>query len=99
VPQNAAELAEQDLRDGQVLWSTIDSPWLHKVDKETFLAELNGLRRMAPTMIFSNHLPPAPGQMLDRLLGALAAAPGANPFVGPNQAAFEEMLKKMAAPA
>ena len=98
VPQSAAEIAEQDLRDGRVLWSTMDSPWLHKVNQDTFLAELNGLRRMAPTMIFSNHLPPAPGQMLDRLLGALAATPGAHPFVGPNQAAFEEMLKKMAAP-
>lgn len=33
--------------------------------------------------------------MLDRLLAALAAAPGAQPFVGPNQAAFDAMLKAM----
>ncbi|HVH26776.1 MAG TPA: MBL fold metallo-hydrolase [Vicinamibacterales bacterium] len=99
VPQNAAELSERDLFEGQVLWATIDSPWLAKVDKERFLGELDVIRRIAPTMIFSNHLPPAPGHMMNRLLTSLAAAPGAHPFVGPNQAAFEDMLKQMAAPA
>jgi len=99
VPQSAADLSEGDLRDGQVLWATIDAPWLLKVDKNTFAGELDAIRRMAPTMIFSNHLPPAPGRLMERLLGSLAAAPGAHPFVGPNQAAFEEMLKKMTAVA
>ena len=98
VPQNAAELSEQDLRDGQVLWATIDSPWLHKVDREAFASELDCIRKMAPTLILSNHLPPAPGHLMERFLGSLSAAPGAHPFVGPNQAAFEEMLKQMAAP-
>lgn len=99
VPQNAAELAERDLLDAQVLWATIDSPWLHKVNKDAFVRELDGIRRIAPTMILSNHLPPAPGRMMDRLLASLATAPGAHPFVGPNQAAFEQMLKQMSAPA
>jgi hypothetical protein len=36
---------------------------------------------------------------MERFLGSLTAAPGAHPFVGPNQAAFEQMLKQMAAPA
>jgi flavorubredoxin len=98
VPQNAAELSDQDLRDGQVLWATIDSPWLHKVDRATFASELDDIRRIAPTLILSNHLPPAPGDLMERFLGSLSAAPGAHPFVGPNQAAFEEMLKQMTAP-
>jgi len=46
-------------------------------------------------MILSSHLPVAPGHLTERLLGALAAAPGAQPFVGPNQAALEQMLKQM----
>jgi len=99
VPQDAADLPDGDLLDGQVLWATIDSPWLHKVNREAFAAELDGIRRMAPSRIFSNHLPPAPGRMMDRLVASLAKAPGANPFVGPNQAAFEDMLKQMSAPA
>lgn len=95
VPENAADIPVQDLRDGQIAWSTIDAPWLHKVDRTAFAGELDGIRRMAPTMILSSHLPPAPGQMTEQLLSSLAAAPSAPPFVGPNQAAFEQMLKQM----
>ncbi len=95
VPQNAADLSDNDLRDGQVFWATVDSPWLHKADRDTLATELEGIRKMAPKLVLSSHLPAAPGRMLDRLLASLAAAPGARPFVGPNQAALEEMLKGM----
>jgi len=97
VPRTAADLSDTDLLDGQVFWATLDSPWLHKVDRSAFAGELEGIRRMAPKMILSSHLPPAPGRMMDRLLASLAAAPGARPFVGPNQAALEQMLKGMTA--
>jgi hypothetical protein len=99
VPQNAAEVSDGDLRDGQVLWATIDSPWIHKVDQGVFGRELDAFRALAPKLILSNHLPPAPGTMMDRLIGSLAVAPGAHPFAGPNQAAFEQMLKEMSAAA
>ena len=99
VPDNAAELSETDLKDGQVLWATIDSPWIHKVDKAAFGRELDAFRAIAPKLILCNHLPPAPGTMMDRLVGSLTAAPGAHGFVGPNQAAFEEMLKQMSQPS
>jgi flavorubredoxin len=95
VPQNAADLSDKDLLDGQVFWATVDSPWLPKVDRGAFAKELDGIRKMAPKMVLSSHLPLAPGHMMDRLLASLAAAPGAQPFVGPNQAALEQMLKKM----
>jgi hypothetical protein len=71
----------------------VDSPWLHKVDRGALAGELEGIRSMAPKMVLSSHLPPAPGHMTERLLASLAAAPGAQPFVGPNQAALEQMLK------
>ena len=95
MPQSAADLSESDLRDGQVLWATIDSPWLHKVDSAEFAKELNRIREIAPTMILSSHLPAAPGNMIERLLGSLEAAPTAGPFVGPDQAALEQMLARM----
>jgi flavorubredoxin len=95
VPQNAAELSDTDLRDGQVFWATVDSPWLQKVDRGAFAKELDGIRKMAPKMVLSSHLPPAPAHMTERLLASLAAAPSAQPFVGPNQAALEQMLKAM----
>ncbi len=94
-PENAAELSEKDLREGQVFWATVDSPWLHKVDEGTFAKELNGIRKMEPNIILSSHLPAAGGDMTERLLASLADAPSAQPFVGPDQAALEQMLKEM----
>lgn len=95
VPQSAADLSDSDLRDGQVFWATVDSPWLHKVNTDAFATELQGIRQMSPKLILSSHLPVAPGRMTEQLLASLLAAPGAQPFVGPNQAALEEMLKNM----
>lgn len=95
VPQNAADLSENTLRDGQVFWATVDSPWLHKANTDVLATELNAVRKMAPKLVLSSHLPAAPGHMIERLLASLTAAPGAQPFVGPNQAALEQMLKKM----
>jgi flavorubredoxin len=95
VPENAADIPDQALREGQVLWATIDSPWVRHVDESSFGRELDGIRKMEPTMILSSHLPAARGNMTERLLGTLATAPGAEPFVGPDQPALEQMLKEM----
>src|SRR5208283_1343982 len=32
VPQSAADLSEEELRNAQVFWATVDSPWLHNVE-------------------------------------------------------------------
>lgn len=95
VPRSARDLSEKELREGQVMWATIDSPWLQKVDRGALGRELESIRSMAPKMVLSSHLPAAPGEMTDRLLASVAAAPAAQPFVGPDQAALEEMLKQM----
>ena len=59
--------------------------------------ELNRIREIDPTMILSSHLPAAPGNMIERLLGSLEAAPAAQPFLGPDQATLEQMLVPMTA--
>lgn len=96
VPQDAAELAPDQLRAGQVRWTTIDSPWVHDVDTDLFRGSLDRMRALEPTMVCSSHLPPAPGAMLDVLVDALALAPAAERFVGPDHAALEAMLAGMA---
>jgi hypothetical protein len=73
----------------------LDAPWLHKVDRDVFAKELDAIRSMAPKMVLSSHLPAASGDMTERLLASLAAAPTTQPFVGPDQAALEQMLKQM----
>ncbi len=92
--ETAGDILESDLQEGQLLWATLDAPWLHKVDPTIFAASLNEIREMAPETILSSHLPPAHG-MTERLLTSLAAAPGATPFVGPDQAALREMLAQV----
>lgn len=92
VPESASDLSDDELRAGQVLWSTIDSPWLHSVDRATFAGTLERIRQIEPSMVLSSHLPAAPGHMLDQLLGSLSAVPDATPFVGPDQTAFAAMF-------
>ena len=99
VPENAADLSDDELEQGQVFWATVDSPWLHKVDTAAFARELDGIRAIEPTMILSSHLPAAAGNMMERLLASLEAVPSAPPFVAPDQAALERMLTEMTAGA
>jgi flavorubredoxin len=96
VPERAEDLTEDELRDGQVFWASVDSPWLHVADPAAFAKSLDRMRDTDPTMILSSHLPAAPGTMMDRFLDALASVPTAPPFVGPDQAALEAMLAQMA---
>ena len=92
-----ADLSDQDLRDGQVFWTTLDAPWVHQVDGPAFEKELDTIRKMEPKWVLSSHLPAAPGRMTDQLLSSLAAARTATPFIGPNQARLEQKLAQMLA--
>ena len=95
IPQTAADIDPGELRTGQVRWATIDSSWVHDVDRDTFSHALNQFRAIAPTMVCSSHLPPAPGAMLDVLVDSLALVPAADRFVGPDHATLEAMLANM----
>jgi Metallo-beta-lactamase superfamily len=96
VPHDAAEIDTATLRDGQIRWATIDSGWVHDVDRSTFDHTLKQFQTLEPTMVCSSHLPSAPGAMLDSFLDALAMTPGADRFVGPDQATLQAMLAGMA---
>lgn len=88
---HVGDVKDDELRAGQLLWATVDSPWIHNVDPARYLASVQPLRDMAPEAVLSTHLPPAVGrapQMIDTISGA----PGADPFVGPDQAALELLL-------
>ena len=97
VPERADDLSDDELRQGQVLWATIDSPWVHKTDPAAFAKELDLVRQMDPTLVLSSHLPAASGALTERLLRSLEATPSAQPFIGPDQAALEHLLAQMTA--
>src|SRR3954447_9119423 len=48
-----------DLRAAQLLWATVDSPWVHGVDRAAYERSWAALSAMAPPAVFSTHLPPA----------------------------------------
>jgi glyoxylase-like metal-dependent hydrolase (beta-lactamase superfamily II) len=89
--RDVTDIARDQLREYQLLWATVDSPWVHNVDPVAYLRTVAPLRAMEPDIILSSHLPPALGRTPE-FLDMLAAAPGADPFVGPDQQVLEEML-------
>jgi hypothetical protein len=61
------------------------------IDRAKYLATIDPLRSMDPSIILSTHLPPASGR-LPEFIDMLTAAPLGEPFVGPDQQALEAML-------
>jgi glyoxylase-like metal-dependent hydrolase (beta-lactamase superfamily II) len=88
---DARAVDPDDLRAGQLLWSGVDSPWVHTVHPEKYRADVDRLRAFGPAAVFSSHLPPAQG-INETLFEMLQAAPDAPPFTGPDQDALEAML-------
>ncbi|MFD9126750.1 MBL fold metallo-hydrolase [Kitasatospora sp. NPDC059571] len=106
-PLPSAELAQaedvgavgaEDLRAAQLLWATVDSPWVQNVDEQRFLDTFRLLRDRDPELVLSTHLPPAAG-MTGRMIDTLGSTAGSAPFVGPDQAALEQMLAGFEPPA
>jgi len=89
--EEAAAVPAAERRHGQLLWETIDHPWVRKIDRRRLAEDLDGIRRLDPRFILSGHLPAACG-LTREFLETLAEAPDAAPYVGPNQAALESML-------
>ncbi len=93
VAADVADLPADDLAAGQRLWATADSPWISGVDRASFTRSLEPLRALDPPLLLSTHLPPATGRATE-FLDLLATLPGVEPFMGPDQAALEEMLRQ-----
>lgn len=88
---DVGDVPRDELRAGQFVWATIDSPWVHNTDLTRFLGTVQPLQAMDPAAILSSHLPPALGQTAD-FIDMVSSAPFADPYVGPDQHALEEML-------
>jgi hypothetical protein len=94
--RHADEVPEADLAQGVISWASGDSPWVHLVEPGVFRQGLDRIRQLAPKMIFSAHLPLAPGKT-EPLLDLLARVPTSTPFITPNQPALEQLLARMPA--
>jgi glyoxylase-like metal-dependent hydrolase (beta-lactamase superfamily II) len=90
--ETAASIAGDALKQGMLAWARVDSPWLDMVGETQFAAKLAVIREFKPRTLLSTHLPAAGADMLDVLLANVDAARHAPAFVGPDQAALEQML-------
>ncbi|HEX2399706.1 MAG TPA: MBL fold metallo-hydrolase, partial [Mycobacterium sp.] len=80
-----------DLQAAQLLWATVDSPWVHNAHSDRYFSNVRAMRALQAEAVYSTHLPPAVG-IAESLCDVLAAAPDTDPFVGPDQHALEAML-------
>ena len=92
--QSTDDIAEGDLAQGMAGWASLDSPWVHLIKQGDFTQSLDKIRRLAPKMIFSSHLPPAAGKT-EQFLELIATVPPSTPSIAPNQAALEQILTQM----
>lgn len=91
VAETAADVSSADLEQGQVAWATIDAPWIHGTDAAALDRVLKGVDDLNADWILSSHLPPARG--LNRvMMDHLRKARTAPAFMGPDQAALEQMM-------
>lgn len=88
---DARDVPAGDLRSAQHLWAAVDSPWVHNAKTDSHLQTVRSMQAIGADAFFSTHLPPARG-LATQLFDMLAAAPDADPFVGPDQAGLEQML-------
>ncbi len=98
VTQDVADVPERDLVQGMVAWGVTDSPWVHLVESGRFDAALDRVRQLDPHLILSSHSPAASGPV-DRFLDVLRSLPHAEPFVPPDDSAFQQMVALMTTPA
>ena len=92
--ENVDELTEEQLAFSMLTWAGADSPWIHMVDRKKFSQTLDKIRKFAPKMILSSHMPQAQGKT-KLFLDILEKVPSSDPFVAPDQVALEQLLKQM----
>jgi glyoxylase-like metal-dependent hydrolase (beta-lactamase superfamily II) len=95
--QNASDVPPEALAGGMVGWATSDSPWAHITDRAKFGEVLERVRAIAPSRIFSSHLPAADGSSMDEFIKILERVPDAEPFAPPNAEQFGHLIEAMTA--
>ena len=94
---DCADIPADVLRQGMVTWLSLDSPWTQLVDPDKWDAVLDGVRRLAPNMILSSHMPAATATC-ESFLGIVRSLPRAEPIPAPNNEQFQQMLAMMGPP-
>ena len=95
--EDVADLPEDEVTQGQLLWGSVDSPWSHFLDDDAHGKRVASFVSQQPDIVLSTHLPPIRGN-LDRHVKTLSTLPSSAPWVSPDQAALEAFMAEMAQP-
>ncbi len=91
--ESANDIPSSSLREGMMRWLALDSPWIHSVRQDALEQATRSVAELAPQTILSAHLPPARA-LVEALTENVNRAPGGTPFQGPDQSAFEDLIKQ-----
>jgi flavorubredoxin len=92
--EDVADVKPDALESGQLIWGSVDSPWVHAVDPAKLDQALSTIGALQPSSVLSTHLPPVRGG-LEEHLSRLSTLPGTTPAVLPDQAAIEAAMAAM----
>jgi glyoxylase-like metal-dependent hydrolase (beta-lactamase superfamily II) len=94
--EDVAAIPADEVAAGQLLWGSVDSPWVHDVEEARLAENLRRFVQDRPETVLSTHLPPIRGD-LDRHVETLTKVPSSTPVVTADQAALEAFMASMAA--
>lgn len=89
-----SEVSGEDLRSGLADFNRANHPWVTNLDRSTFERALSEVRRIDPGVVLSSHGLVAHGRT-DELLRLMADVCTMEPFVPPDQRAFESLKEEM----
>lgn len=93
--QEASDVPKEAFEEGFHIFGRVLSPWTSLIDQARFDKMLKGIQQLKAKTVVSCHAPVMRGD-IDSLLKSYSAIPDMEPFTGPDQAALEAMMSKMA---
>jgi glyoxylase-like metal-dependent hydrolase (beta-lactamase superfamily II) len=86
--EDVADVKPDELSHGQLVWGSVDSPWVHVASPERLQKSLTAIESLSPSVVLSTHLPPVRAGLEDHL-HRLATLPAMSPADLPDQATME----------
>ncbi|MDY6811459.1 MAG: MBL fold metallo-hydrolase [Actinomycetota bacterium] len=96
VATDSADAVDADtLREAQITWATVDSPWVVDTDRARLSGHVDAVRNLDPSVLLSSHLPPVQ-RRVGHSLESVVAAQGAELAPGLTQEQLESLLGEFA---
>jgi glyoxylase-like metal-dependent hydrolase (beta-lactamase superfamily II) len=91
---DVADVKPDGLAEGQLVWGSVDAPWVHVADPVGLAKRLSSVDGLGPAVTLSTHLPPV-RTGLEEHLERLASLPSISPTDLPDQAAMEAAMAEL----